>query len=384
MRTGEYELGSVGARVWDAFGVTSFQALLAPFLVDSLTLEQRVLESPVATRMLAGVSRAEVVGLAVLPGPLRRPLGLSRQLAGPRDYEGATIAIRFGGVARATFRALGASVKGYNLGRLPRADGAELDAATVATNGYDAHARALTANVILWPRPQTIFMNRTAFARLTLSQRVLLQRAGREALAPELARVERDEASGIAVVCSRGDVALASASASDLAALRRAATTVYGRIERDPLTRALIADIRRLRGAGRADVVLCPARASHTAAARLEGSWRVTSSRAELVAAGTPAAEAERQHGDATLELRAGRWRGREANSGFVWKGTYSVHGNVVDFATTACTGPDDVCFPDTVTTFTWSVYRDTLSLAAVSGPLTYFGLFAKPLTRAR
>jgi hypothetical protein len=103
-----------------------------------------------------------------------------------------------------------------------------------------------------------------------------------------------------------------------------------------------------------------------------------------MAAAGTPAAEAERQRGDATLELRAGRWTGREASNGFVWKGTYSVDGNVVHFATTTCMAPSDICFPGTITAFTWSVYRDRLALAAMSGPLTYFGLFAKPLTRAR
>ena len=177
---------------------------MAPFLVDSLALEQRVLESPLARRMLRRLDRAGLVGLAILPGPLRRPLGLSRQLVGPADYRGGTIAIRYGGVARTTFRALGARVKGYVLGRLPAVDGAELDSNTIAMNGYDAQARALTANVVLWARPQTIFMNRAAFGRLTPSQRATLRRAGRAAVASELARVEKDESAGVAGLCSRG------------------------------------------------------------------------------------------------------------------------------------------------------------------------------------
>src|SRR5207244_6643586 len=119
VRRGQADLGAVGARVWDAFGVKSFRALVAPFLVDSLALEQRVLAGPLAARMLAGLDRAGVVGLAVLPGPLRRPLGLSRRLVGPADYRRATIAIRLGGVARATFRALGATLQGSNIGHPP-------------------------------------------------------------------------------------------------------------------------------------------------------------------------------------------------------------------------------------------------------------------------
>src|SRR5438093_4389090 len=54
VRKGNAQLGAVGARVWDAFGVTSFRPLVAPFLVDSLALERRVLASPLAARMLAG------------------------------------------------------------------------------------------------------------------------------------------------------------------------------------------------------------------------------------------------------------------------------------------------------------------------------------------
>jgi TRAP-type C4-dicarboxylate transport system substrate-binding protein len=386
VRRGTYELGSVGARVWDSFGVTSFQALLAPFLVDSLVLEQRVLEGPLAARMIAGVDRTGVVGLAVLPGPLRRPLGVSRRLVAPRDYRGATIAIRFGGVARATFAALGATSRGYNIGVLPSVDGAELDLNTIASNGYDAHASALTANVVLWPRPQTIFMNRAAFDRLTPQQQEILGRAGRAALAPELARIERDELTGLAGVCGRGSVALASASPTDLAGLRRTVQPVYEKLERDPLARTMIREISKLRDerAAPIDVVRCRAPASEPAAARVEGLWRLTSSRSELVAAGAPPAEAQRQQGQATLELKAGRWRGREANSGFAWKGTYAVEGNVMRFVTTACEAPADVCFRGESATFTWSVYRDTLSLGPVSGPLTYFGLVAKPLTRVR
>ena len=85
VRSGRADLGIVGARVWDTMGVTSFQALLAPMLVDSYDLELKVLESPLARRMLEGVEEAGVVGVALLPGPLRRPFGLSRPLLDVQD-----------------------------------------------------------------------------------------------------------------------------------------------------------------------------------------------------------------------------------------------------------------------------------------------------------
>jgi hypothetical protein len=56
---------------YDTVGVNSFQALLAPFLIDNPTLEQRVPESDLAGEMLAGTSRLGLVGLAMQPTDLR-------------------------------------------------------------------------------------------------------------------------------------------------------------------------------------------------------------------------------------------------------------------------------------------------------------------------
>jgi TRAP-type C4-dicarboxylate transport system substrate-binding protein len=386
VRAGKAELGAVGARVWDAFGVTSFRALVAPFLVHSLALEQRVLASPLAARMLAGLDRAGVVGLAVLPGPLRRPLGLARPLVEPSDYRGATIAIRYGGVARTTLQALGATGKGYTIGHLPAVDGAELDANTIAENGYDARARTLAANVVLWPRPQTIFANRAAFARLTRTQQDVLRRAGREAIAPELARVEKDEAAGLAGLCGRGRVALVTASAAQLAALRRGVQPVYRALERDPLTRSVIAQIKALRAETpltTTDTARCPGGRT-SAAAALEGMWEVTASFDDLVAAGVRPDDAERQRGGGTLQLAHGRWEGRERDNGFVWRGRYTVRGHVLQLITSVCPLDESFCVPGSIAQFTWSVYQDRLSLALASGTPSYWGLIAKPLRAYR
>ena len=386
VRSGRAQLGSVGARVWDTMGVSSFRALVAPFLVDSLELEERVLESPSVARMLKGIDRAGVVGLAVLPGALRRPFGVSRRLLGPEDYRGARIAIRYGGVARATFAALGASTQGYHVGALPAAaDGAELDLNTIAENGFDARAKSLTSNIVLWPRPQTIFANAATFARLTPAQRQILRRAGRAALAPEIARVVKDDNAGLASICGRGTVALESASAAEVAALRRAVRPVYAELNRDAITKSLIAEIGKLRDGLPADTAQCASAASKVeGASQLEGRWRVSSSREDLLAAGTPAAEAERQSGVAMLELHKGRWVARERHSGFSWRGDYAVQGALLRLTVASCRGSADVCFRGITAQYRWSVYRDRLSLRRVSGTATFYAVVAKPLTRSR
>jgi TRAP-type C4-dicarboxylate transport system substrate-binding protein len=383
VRSGHEELGAVGARVWDTLGVTTFRALVAPFLVDNLALEQRVLESPRISRMLDGVDRAGVVGLAVLPGPLRRPLGLGRPLAGPDDYQGAAIAIRFGSVARATFEALGATTEGYNVGVLPSAaDGAELDLNTIAENGFDTGAKTITSNVVFWPRPQTIFANRQVYDLLTAAQRQILRRAGRVALAPEITRIVRDDKEALSAICARNAVSLAGASAAQLAALRRAVRPVFVDLERDRFTKAAIAEITKQRHGHATDVVRCPSVASTAAASRLEGRWQVTAGLDDLLAAGAPPDQAERQRGVATLELAGGRWTFTEHHNGFVWRGRYAVRGDALHLTIVGCRATADVCFPGVTASFKWSVYRDRLSLEQVSGVARYYGLFAKQLVR--
>jgi TRAP-type C4-dicarboxylate transport system substrate-binding protein len=378
VRAGRGDLGSVGARVWDTMGVTSLRALVAPFLVDSVALQKRVLESTLAARILAGVDRAGVVGLALLPGPLRRPLGLSRDLVGPEDYEGAAIGIRYGGVARATFRALGATPKGYRIGSLPSLDGAELDLDTIGSVGYDAPGSRITANVVLWARPQTIFANRDAFSRLTPQQQDILRRAGREALAPELKRIAGNERSGLAAICERGRAAILSASPAEITSLQHAVQSVYAVLARDAETRSLIAGIRRLR-AGRAtksEPVRCPSSKKDT----LEGSWRSTVSGAEMLAGGASAAEAATYAGSGTLELKGGRWvfRGERATA----TGIYSVDRDAIRLTLRTCTA--NPCDPGMTTHYAWSLYRDTLSLTRSPGRPFWPRFVAQPLRRVR
>ena len=248
VRSGAVDAAVVGARAWDTVGVTSFQALVAPFLVDSYALERRVLESELVDRMLEGVEPLGLVGLAILPGEMRRPLGTSRALLRPKDYEDALIGIRPSSLSRATFEALGGRAKGFpsHQGGLAGFDGAESGVETIQGNAYDQGARGLTANVVLWPRATTIVMNQKVFDALTDDQQDALRRAGVETVEPLLVTLQRAEQSALDAICKGSRLPLLSASPADRAALRRAVEPVYDRIERDPLTQDLISEIEDL------------------------------------------------------------------------------------------------------------------------------------------
>ena len=372
VRAGEADLVSVGARAWDRMGVTSLRAVVAPFLVDNLELQRRVLESPLVERMLAGLEPLDLVGLAILPGPLRRPLGLARPLVGPGDYAGATFGIRFGRVARDSVETLGATAKGYRIGSLAGLDGAELDLDTIAGKGYDTPGATLTANVVLWSRPETIVISRTAFDRLPSAQQAILRRAGREALAPVLDRIEKEQRAALELVCSRGKLTFATASSSQLAALRAAVRPVYDQLERDPETKRLIAEIGSMRGEA-GEPLDCPA--SRAAASGLEGTWRATVTAAEVRASGGTAAEAATYAGAGVLELEDGRWTFR--NDRATVTGTYRVAGDVLALTMRTCTA--NPCNPGATTEYRWSHYRGKLTLMRRPGQEFWPRLVAKP-----
>ena len=258
---------SVGARAWDTMGVTSFRALLAPFLVDSLELQRRVLESPLGARMLEGLEPLGLVGLALLPGPLRRPVGLTRPLVGPRDYAGATIGIRFGRVAQDTLEALGATPKVYRIGSLAGLDGAELDLRTIARNGYDARRASSRRTSSSGRAPRR---SSSAVPRSTGSPRP----SRRSCVAPAARRRRRGRppregaAGGARAVCARGKLSLATASPpSSRRCGRRQPVYDGSSATRDA---ELIAEIRKLRRGPSGESVRCAAARRHG----LEGVWR--------------------------------------------------------------------------------------------------------------
>jgi hypothetical protein len=148
IQAGKVQLAKVNARAYDTVGVNSFQALLAPFLIDNPTLEQRVPESDLAGEMLVGISRLGLVGLAMLPTDLR-----NRRACRVRWWRsglpGTRIGIREGEVAKATFTASAPPRRYRPGGPLRRLDGAELDLSGTNWDEYDLQAKASPPGVSL-------------------------------------------------------------------------------------------------------------------------------------------------------------------------------------------------------------------------------------------
>jgi TRAP-type C4-dicarboxylate transport system substrate-binding protein len=399
VRAGKADLGITASRAFDAAGISSFQALQAPFLINSYPLERKVLDSAIPAQMLQGLRPHDLVGLAVLPGPLWRPLGFTRPLVAAFSYRGARIGIGRSAVDAGIFRALGAvPVTPRRRGSEPAIGGLTgvENSASAIDVGFAAPGAILTGNVVFEPLPSVLFMNQRAFGLLTASERGVLLRAAARARSAGI--YQGNDTASVADLCRRG-IKVVSASPADLTAMRAAVQPVYRILESDPSTKAYISQITAMRPAagGSPGAVACPAAAATggivSSAAELHGTWQVTYTENELIAAGADSNELQPSQGNFghfTLTFSQGRWWWRNTggdpaaipNNKYAY-GTYVVIGSKINFYR------HDNAYPGSDTEiwgpFIWSVWRDTLTFkrdgwtGGTQGPS---GLTVKPWSR--
>jgi TRAP-type C4-dicarboxylate transport system substrate-binding protein len=393
VRAGRVDLGAVASRAWDAEGVTSFRALGAPLLIDSYALQERVLRSPLASEMVAGLRLTGLVGLGVLPGALRRPLGARRPLLAPSDYSGLEIGLQQSRVASAALRALGATPVPIAADD-PAAglDGVESHMPAIQNTHQDRHGRYLTTNIVLWPRTLVIFTSRQTLARLTPAQQHALRAAAAADLDAESKVIASLERWGTATECSRRrPLRFVAASSADLAAMRLAVQPVYERLERNPETRRVIAQIEQMRRQVGAPVSVAPrcAKGGPTsiaaAATPVDGAYKVTVQPAELPAA----ARVPEQYGVWQIVLDRGLFRLSEDSDRADWAGDgrFRVSGDTMTWTFDHAHdwgphGADDgvpVAGGDTLV-FHWRRSGRSLVLTSRQGPLP--GLSVRPLER--
>jgi TRAP-type C4-dicarboxylate transport system substrate-binding protein len=374
VRGGKVDLAKVGVGSLDTLGVDDFQAVMAPFLVDGLGVEEKLLKSDLPAQMLVGVDRLGVRGVAMLPGEPRRPFGLTRRLLAASDYRNAVIGSAPSTVSGRTFRALGATTRGYLPRNLPPwdYDGAELDLLTLVLNRYDAPGSSLTANVAFWPRAFVVVANPDVFANLTASQRRALRDAGSQAVVPAFKRLRTEDRAQATILCRRGALNVIAATPTQVATLRAAVRPVYVGLERDPQTRSFIRAIEAMkRRPFAADASHCPRKragrktrpaanppARETVATPLDGTWEMAVSVAQVIGITHSPEGAEADAGRYRLVLRRGHASsfhlGDENGSS---RGAFSVRGNVVLFR-----------YANETLVYRWNVYRGTLTLRYLPG----------------
>jgi TRAP-type C4-dicarboxylate transport system substrate-binding protein len=378
---GKADLGWIGTRAWDDVGVTAFDPLHAPFVIDSYPLQRSVLESRVADEMLEALEPLGLIGLGVLPGPLRKLLAAERPVRRPADFAGLTIGLNRSQLGERALRALGAvplTVRGG--GNPGSVDGLEQHVTAIEGNTYDAAATYLMANVNLWPRPGVVFINVEAYEKLDDSQRDALHEAAQTATPIMLAAAEAGQEAATAELCGRG-LKLAVAAPSDLAQLRAAVAPVVERLARDPVTSEALETIQQLRQDAPAapdSIGPCPVRSTPKESNRLDGTYVTVTTAADARRARISQDDPLYEHLPIRqrLVLNAGvfkRYLRERDGTTDVQAGTYTLYRDRILF----------VDPPDRLP-FAWSFDGDTLSFDD-EGKGGYFGAFwAQAWTKIR
>lgn len=321
VQTGELAAALIPARAWDELGVTSLQALQAPFLVSSDELLQQIVESELAGEMLAGLDEAGVVGLTLLPGELRHPVGFARPFLTAADFAGARIRAPLSNASYRLLEALAAKPVDICCEELTQAaidgsiTGAESAFIQLDTLPWPG---PLTANITFYPRVNVIVVNQAVLGRLSDEHREILREAAAETLRDAVESTPSDVESA-ALWCRNGGT-IAFASDAAVARLERAATPVYEALEADAQTRELIAKFRRMKedvGAPGPLPEACTAARSETPSTSVvsvpskfpQGVYRAERQAEDLIEQGLPPATAHNLAGLVTLTFEDGRWR---------------------------------------------------------------------------
>ena len=249
VQSGKLAAALTPARAWDELGVTSLQALQAPFLVSSEQLVEQIVQSDLAEEMLTGLDKAGVVGLTLLPEGLRHPVGFARPFLTAEDFAGANIRAPLSNASYRLLEALGAKPVEICCDEFSQAvANGSITGAESAFNlvGNLPLPGTLTANITFYPKVNAIVMNKNAFNRLSDEHREILREAAANTLRHTL-RNAPSEADSAALYCRNGGT-IAFASDATVAALEQEARRVYEALEADPQTKGLIEQIRRMKG----------------------------------------------------------------------------------------------------------------------------------------
>jgi TRAP-type C4-dicarboxylate transport system substrate-binding protein len=280
VRNGTIDMAVVGARMFDTLGVDSFQPLLAPMLIDSYELEEAVFEAGIPRQMLESLDELDVVGAAVLPGPLLRMLAIADPIVAADDFAGQVVAYVSSKQDAAAYTALGATPKLWP----PGAPATDFDAlamqyGSIWGNHYELEADAVTTNLIMWPRPMVVIVNPDVYDSLDDSQQAALSDAATGALESMIRATRDDDREPLTGLCSSG-LTFAAATDDQLAGIRTALEPVYTDIAEDAQAGEHLEAITRLKEqlATPPDGTTCeqpvaPAATTQSPKEPLEGRW---------------------------------------------------------------------------------------------------------------
>ena len=363
VRSGAADIGFAAARVWPTEGSHAFDALQAPLLIDSYDLEQQVLTGDLVDGMTANLDVDGIAALGVLPGPLRYLAGRGGALRTPGDFAGLRIGISEASIPTRAVEALGAkAIPLLAGGPVDGLDGVEGHMSALVGNQYLASLPYVTGNLPLWPRPITVFMNRSRFAALSDQERSWLLAAARTVTPTRIRDLAKLDVEATGIACRTG-ARLESASAADRAALQAALQPVDDELRANAATANALDAIAQLKS-GTPATLACDEAATTAptpahASTPVDGTWTSCPTVENIKAAGADAGEAQGNAGCVTLTFDAGVFAESGASAADGSSGSYAVDG---DQLTIERANRERFAF-------TFFFFRDTLVLSLPKDP---------------
>jgi TRAP-type C4-dicarboxylate transport system substrate-binding protein len=394
VQAGGADLAVIPVRAFGLVGMRSFDALIAPMEIDSMSLQQQVLSSDIATDMVSGVDSLGLKGIGILPGPMRLAAGITGPLRTPKDFSGARIAFSASAVAERSLRTLDAiPVKsGFEGADIGSFDGLEQQIQSIAGNQYDDDVKWITGNVQLWPRALAVVANADSFDSLNDAQRSWLTKAIHSAI-PSTVALQRDTEE-LGAMCRRGKAQIIRAPSDQLKQLTDGFAPVYEWLRGDASTARYLDQIDALKAGVTADPNDVPdcsrlTRASAPdAVSPIDGNYLAKITKSDLINTGV-------SHGDVVVEnygeFRIVFDRGRFAFSqhespACTWGyGTFSVTGDKLQlsFIDGGGTSPNDMANkPGEIFDYAWNTYKSAMKWSPVPGAVSPEMWVSKPWLR--
>ena len=258
VQEGEVDLALIPTRVFDTMGISGFEALQTPLLIDTPELAAAVASSDVAATMLAGLGDHGLVGLGLVFEGLRRPLALNGAVTEARDFEGLLVRVPASDVSDRVFEALGA-IPDHGADHLVATNGepyplveTELE---LADTDYSPGS-TVTSDLVLFPKYAALLANPDALDDLS-DEQVDAVRQAADATVADAAQTTADEQDLAATYCEvAGD--LVDAPAAGLRSIEVKLETVVDELRQDPGTATAIAKITALKAATTAPPFTAP------------------------------------------------------------------------------------------------------------------------------
>ena len=349
VKDGTFDLGLAASRSFNSEGITSFQALQAPFLIDNDALAKAVASSDAASRMLENLSSSGLTGLTLWPEDLRHPFSVdpAKPLLSPEDFQGLTIRVTDKGVGEMLIKALG----GNPIFEASDYQGAESGLRQGATLTGQPSA---TGNVTFFAKYQVLFANGGTFGKLSDAQRTVLREAAAAAQKKALAERPSDVEAGSTWCADGGTIVLASDE--QVAAFQKASQPVFDKLQENSFNAEAIAAIRELKAktqpspnaqacAPTADIPTQASTENQTWSQGLlpNGVWQAELSVEDLVAVGGVMESSVRENaGVHTFTFQDGNFTWTlQGDSPGSCEGTYSLVGDINRLTATGGCAPE-------------------------------------------